>query len=297
MGTIHVDLEASDDERRARLYGGAILVFTPRASTRALAAFARAMLEEAFAPHDPPVAQYALPVERYAEILAELKPRFIHHPESKRLIQAVLDEFGCDAQKTYFDVPRLRSSTSDGYLTTGIAYAFHPHRDTWYSAPACQLNWWLPIYPLAENGMAFHPGYWSEPVKNGSRTYNYAEWNKTSRFDAAKHIGKDTRVQPHPEEPVETRSQVQVSCDVGGLILFSGAQLHSSVENQSGQTRFSVDFRTVHLDELIARSGAPNVDSECTGTTMADYLRRSDLAHVPQELVRAYDTPPHPRGA
>ena len=34
----------------------------------------------------------------------------------------------------------LRTSTSDDYLTSGISYSFHPHRDTWYSAPFSQLR-------------------------------------------------------------------------------------------------------------------------------------------------------------
>ena len=36
---------------------------------------------------------------------------------------------------------------------------------------------------------------------------------------------------------------------------------------------------------------APNIDSDCTGTTMGDYLRVSDLEHVPAEVVDAFDTP------
>ncbi len=248
------------------------------------------MVEEAFHPLAPERAQYALPVERTAEILAELKPAFIHHPESKRCIQAILRDFGCDPERTYFDVPRLRSSTSDGYLTTGIAYAFHPHRDTWYSAPLCQINWWLPIYEIEPgNGMAFHPRYWSLPVKNGSAGYDYAEWNRKSRFNAAQHIGRDTRVQPRPEEPLAFEDELRVVPRAGGLMLFSAAQLHSSVENHTGRTRFSIDFRTVHLDEVEAGRGAPNLDSRCTGTTMADYLRVIDLEPIPSGWVERYE--------
>ena len=124
-----------------------------------------------------------MPVEEFAALLAELKPKFIHHPESKERIRALLASFGCDLDRTYFDVPRMRTSTSDDYLTSGISYAFHPHRDTWYSAPFSQLNWWIPIYPVVpENVMAFHPQYWGTPVRNGSRRYNYYEWNRTSRL-------------------------------------------------------------------------------------------------------------------
>jgi hypothetical protein len=292
MHAIYVDSPASDDVRRERLYDGDLFVYSPRPATSALCEFGRQMAEEAFAPYDPETAQDEMEVEDYAALLADLKPRFIHDPESKRLIQEMLTDLGCDPEKVYFDVPRMRSSTSHGYLTSGIAYAFHPHRDTWYSAPQSQFNWWLPIYPIsADNGLAFHPRYWYTPIKNSSRSYNYAVWNATSRKEAAKHVKSDTRVQPKPEEDIELDPQIRPICEPGGLIIFSAAQMHSSVPNTSGRTRFSIDFRTVHIGDAIEERGAPNIDSECTGTTMGDYLRISDLAHVPDEVIEAYDTP------
>ncbi len=293
MNTIFHDSSVGDDIRRQQLYRGQLYVFSPRPSTIALCDFAKQMIVDAFKPLDPRTAQFDMPVETYAALLADFKPKFIHHPESKRLLQAVLREFGCDLQQTYFDVPRIRTSTSDNYLTTGIAYAFHPHRDTWYSAPQFQLNWWLPVFDIVpENGLAFHPKYWYTPLKNSSRVYNYAEWNKTSRQNAAQHIKVDTRVQPKPEETVELDPQIRPICPPGGLILFSAAHLHSSVPNTSGYTRVSIDFRTVHLGDAANGIGAPNIDSLCTGTTMADYLRATDLAHIPEEVIRKYDTPP-----
>jgi len=75
---------------------------------------------------------------------------------------------------------------------------------------------------------------------------------------------------------------------VAGMMLFSAAQMHSTVPNNSGRTRFSIDFRTVNLDDAVARRGAANIDSECTGTTMGDYLRGTDLAHVPEEVITSY---------
>ncbi|MBD2210658.1 hypothetical protein H6G64_00090 [Calothrix sp. FACHB-156] len=292
MNTIYFDSHISENIRRAHLYNGQIFSYSPSKSAIALCEFAREMAEAAFAPLDPTTAQHSLPVEQYVEILAKLKPAFIHHPKSKQLIQSILEESGCDLSKTYFDVPRLRTATSDGYLTSGIAYAFHPHRDTWYSAPQCQINWWLPVYDVtSENVMAFHPRYWSQPVKNSSRDYNYAQWNKESRKTAAQHIKKDTRKQPHAEELLEIEPQLRLIPKVGGMILFSGAQMHSTVPNTSGYTRFSIDFRTVHLDDVIARKGAPNIDSDCTGTSLGDFLRGSDFSPISQDLVALYDTP------
>jgi hypothetical protein len=256
----------------------------------ALIEFARELISETFGSLDPETAQNEMPVEEFAKLLADLKPRFIHHPTSKERIQALLQEFGCDLGKTYFDVPRMRTATSDDYLTTGIAYAFHPHRDTWYSAPFSQQNWWIPIYQIVpENAMAFHPRYWTQGVRNGSRRYDYDEWNRTSRYSAAQHIKSDTRDQPKPEEPVELDPQVRVVPEAGGVLLFSGNQLHSTVPNTSGRTRFSIDFRVVDIDDVIARREAPNVDSECTGTTLRDFLRGSDLQRIDEEIALAYE--------
>ncbi len=293
MNTVLFDSGVSDEARRQQLYEGQLFVYSATPASSGLVTLARQLIREAFGTLDPETAQYHMPVEQYAATLAELKPKFIHHPESKKFIQSLLKERGCDLERTYFDVPRLRTATSDDYLTTGIAYAFHPHRDTWYSAPQCQLNWWIPIYDI-ESGrsMALHPRYWAQPIRNSSHLYNYAEWNEKSRFNAAQHIKSDSRVQPRAEEPVELDPQIRVVSPVGGVLIFSGAQLHSTVPNMTGRARFSIDFRTVNFDDAVEMRGAPNIDSKCTGTTMNDYLRGTDLAHLPQELIARYDTPP-----
>lgn len=232
---IYSDFKIQEKDRREALYAGGVFLYSPSPAALGFSQFAHGLIEEAFAPHNPLTVHKVLPVERCVEILAELKPKFIHHPRSKELIQALLAERGFDLEQTYFDVPRLRTAYPSEYLASGIAYAFHPHRDTWYSAPHCQINWWMPVYQLnSENCMAFHPRYWSQPVKNGSRHYNYDRWNRESRHNAAQHIKADTREQPKPEEPLELDPQVRLVCDVGGLFLFSAAHLHSTVPNTSG---------------------------------------------------------------
>lgn len=65
--------------------------------------------------------------------------------------------------------------------------------------------------------------------------------------------------------------------------------MHSSVPNTSGVTRFSIDFRTVHLDDALEQRGAPNIDSACTGTVMRDFHRASDLSRLPDEVVALHD--------
>ena len=290
MSAVRVDSAMGDDVRRRALYEGDLFLFSPTESSLALAAFAREMAEAAFAPLDPRMAQFSLHVERYVAILADLKPRFIHHPRCKELLRAILAELGCDRARTYFDVPRLRTATHGGYLTAGLAYAYHPHRDTWYSSPMCQINWWLPVYEIeADNAMAFHLPYWTRAVRNGSAEYSYADWNRDARWTAAQHIAVDTRKQPRPQEPVDLEPDLRLVCPPGGIIAFSAAHLHSTVPNTSGRTRFSIDFRTVHIDDVATGRGARNLDSACAGTTLGDFLGCVDLAHLPDELIDRHE--------
>jgi hypothetical protein len=297
MNTVYVDPRMNDHERRKRLYEGQILVFSPGPSSLALCDFARAMIEKAFGGIEPTEAQFHMPVEQYVSIIAPLKPKFIHHPKTMELLTAVVQEAGCELDTAYVDVPRLRMVTHGGYLTSGAGYAHHPHRDTWYAAPMCQLNWWLPIYPIeSESSMAFHPRYWSQAVKNGSNEFNYYEWNSSGRKNAAQHVKSDTRKQPHALEPMELQPEVRVVCPPGGIVLFSAAQMHSTVPNTSGRARYSIDFRTVHLEDVISKGGAPNVDSAPVGTSLRDFRRGRDLAPMPEDVVREYDNAPAAEG-
>ncbi len=290
MHTIHMNSPADDAKRRQLLYQGHLFIFSPSPASLALCDFARSMLEEVFQGVDPRQAQFSMPVEEYVAIGAAVKPKFIHHPKTRELVRSLVAECGCELEQTYLDVPRLRMVTSDGYLTSGIGYAHHPHRDTWYSAPLTQLNWWLPIYPIeTERSMAFHLGYWNKPVRNGSNEFNYYEWNSTARKDAAKFIHQDTRRQPKPEEPFESEPEIRVVCESGGIILFSAAHMHSTVPNTSGIGRYSIDFRTLNLADTIAEGGARNIDSKPHGTSMRDFVRGSDFAPFPGEVVERFE--------
>ena len=231
-----------------------------------------------------------MPAEEYASILAALKPRFIHHPRAKELIGGMLAELGCDVERTFFDVPRLRTMAHREYMKAGLALQFHPHRDTWFSAPQAQLNWWLPVYDVApENSMAIHPRYFSRAVRNSSAEYNYEEWNRTGRQQAAQQIKEETRKQPGPEEELELEPDVRIVMPVAGVLIFAAAHMHSTVPNTTQRTRFSIDFRTVNLGDLADEKGAPNVDAECTGTTLYDYLRAGDLSSLPGDIVAKYE--------
>ena len=290
MANVYFDSSMPDEQRRRALYDGDLFVLSPQPAALALADIARSLLVEGFGGHDPETAQHTMAVEDYAAVLAHVKPAFIHDPRCKRLIAELVEQAGADPELVYFDVPRLRSATAQEYLTTGIAYAFHPHRDMWYSAPPQQINWWFPVYDITpDNGLAFHTRWFSEPVPNSSEGYNYYRWNAESRGAAASMVGTDTREQPKATAPVELEPDVRVIAPVGGPLVFSPQHLHSTVPNTTQVTRYSIDFRTVHLDDLVAGRGADLVDARCTGTTLRDFVRCTDLAPLPEDVVSRYD--------
>jgi hypothetical protein len=290
MSTVYVDPAFGSDRMMQEIYQGAIVVREHSPATKEFAAHARGAIEAAFDGMDPRRAQHQLEVESFVDRFAPLKSSFIHNPRSRDAMRGILVELGFDPNDTYIDVPRMRVSTSGGYLTSGVAYAHHPHRDTWYSAPMAQVNWWLPIYDYPTSaGMAFHPQYFSRAVRNGSEAFDYYRWNAKGRAEARLHVRTDTRVQPHAEEPLDLEPELRVVVRPGGIVAFSAAQLHSTCINNSGESRWSVDFRTVSLEHVIALGGASNQDSHPSGTSLRDFVRMRDGSPMPEEVARAYD--------
>jgi hypothetical protein len=286
-----------DDRRRLRTYQGELTILPPSPASCALVEFAREQIEAAFVPRHPQHAHEELAVTETVEILTRLKPQFIHDRRTRDRLQCLLVDVGCDPHLTFQDVPRLRVAYPADYLTTGIAYAHHPHRDTWYSAPPCQLNWWMPIYDFdANQGMAFHPRYWGASIKNSSADFNYYRWNADGRKNAAQHVKSDTRVQPRAEETLELEPGVRLVVPAGGIIVFSAAHLHSTVRNETSLARWSIDFRTVNVDDLANRRGPATSDSASAGTSLRDFRRVVDFAPMPDEIVAMYDDTPVSEG-
>ena len=185
-------------------------------------------------------------------------------------------------------MPRLRIVTSDNYLSAGVGYAYKAHRDTWYSSPQYQLNWWMPVYDLSDkNTMSMYPGYWDKPIKNSSEVFNYFEWCNEGRKAAASTLTVDNRKHPLPTEEVDSTSETRFVLKSGEMFIFSASHLHATAPNTSGKTRFSIDFRTVHLDDIKSNAGAKNIDNKSTGSTLMDFLSVDNFEKIEDSLITA----------
>lgn len=290
--TVYIDPDLTDDKLRQTLYGGDLIVLTRLRSVRDLVDHAREQLAELFRPHDPEHAhEYFEPAEM-AKMLGAWKPRFIHDDRSKKLVCDIAAEAGLPAEYTHYDVPKPRTSFPQGHLTTGVAFAFPWHRDVWYSAPAQQLNWWLPVFPVRpDNSMSFDLEKFDQAVPNTSDTFDYYR-NNTQRLTTASSVTKEQQARPGAIDH-EPAQDLVVLPPPGGILLFSGAQLHTSIPNTSGLARYSIDFRTVDARDMLAERGAPLVDVYCTGTSVRDFRNIGDGSAFDEDMVTTlFGAPP-----
>ena len=217
-------------ELRLRLYDGDLVLLTGLPKIAELVDYMRHELTELFAPHDPQHAHEHINPDEMAKLLGAWKPRWIHAQRSRELVRSVIAEAGFDPEHTHYDVPKPRTSFPQGHLTSGIAFAFPWHRDVWYSAPAQQINWWLPIFPVREtNAMSFDLASFARPVPNTSADFDYYV-NNSRRFGAAKSVRKEGQSRPAAIDHTPSVDLIPLPAP-GDVLLFSGAQLHRSIPN------------------------------------------------------------------
>jgi len=290
--TVFVDPDLPADELRQALYAGNLIILTRLRAVGDFVDYTREQLTELFKPHDPEHAHEHFDPAEMAKMLGSWKPRFIHAERSQSLVCSIIKEAGLPAELTHFDLPKPRTSFPAGHLTTGVAFAFPWHRDVWYSAPAQQLNWWLPIFPVrVDNSMSFDLPCFDQAVPNSSDTFDYYQ-NNIMRLTAAAQVTNERQARPGAidHKPVH---ELAVLPAPGAVLLFSGAQLHTSIPNTSGRARYSVDFRTVDSRDLMAGLGAPLVDAHCTGTAIRDFHNVADgSAFDERTVIRLFGPPP-----
>lgn len=285
MAIVHAftDAEVSEQERRQSVYSGNLFVYSPRPSTLALSAASRAILETTLGP-EPMWLQQRLSAEEFAANFHEAARSFSQN--AIELAKEAATDFGCVPEATFVRAPFLVATTGAGFLARGLGAPHHPHRDTWYAAPTCQVNWWVPIYDLdASTAFAFHPSYWGVPVQNTSGEFDYDTWEPAT--ESGWRIGDAQALsQPRSVDPIELAPDIRIRCPAGGVIISSVAHLYSAVPSETPKAYFSVHFQTVSEPDLYSGKGAANLDAAAHGTALPSFVRCSDLSPIPRELVQ-----------
>ena len=234
------------------LFEGALVVFDgPRPVTR-LVDRVRAILTRVFETEEPSVRECHLSAPSFRRLVMRARKVVAGDATVARHWCDTLRVIGYRPDATWLDRIRLRAVPSRGDIDHPRLQTLPPHRDTWGSGIMAQINWWLPLYPLAEGRtMLLWPDAFRHPVANNSD-----EWS----FEAFKNGGRED----YPLLPVACTRPAQpgvpVLIEPGQLLGFSAAHLHAGASDASGRTRFGVDSRSVWEPDLSSGRGAPNVD-------------------------------------
>jgi hypothetical protein len=285
---LYVNRHLSDDARRAHLFDGAVFLYSAPPESRQMVEWIRELSGQAFqGVDDVRRAQEELDVKAFVDRVGPLKSRFTNHPNTKRLCQALIGALGSDPDTTYFDLPRLRVAPPGDYLTSGVSYAYKPHRDTWYAHPPQLVNFWVPVYDSEKSTvMSMYLDYFDKPVQNNTSDWDYDDWVANARYAATQNVANENRRHPVPAESVSDSLDLRIVQNAGDLMLFSSCQLHATAPNETGLIRYSYDLRTLNIEDLRKGRGPRNVDSKATGSTLRDFVRVGDLAPLDIEATR-----------
>jgi hypothetical protein len=258
-------------------YAGVVHQLPPTPCSLRLVEQARAVLIEALGPA-PREAQHRMSNEALFERLSPVRRALYCDPAFQAPLAELVAELGGDPGAVAFDPLRLRVIRSRGHAEVPAARAvYYPHRDTWYAHPSSVVTWWIPLDDLAaDETFVFYPERFASPVPNDSEIFDYDDWVREGwelkiGWQRATS-GLEARY-PGTLGEVDGGPAAGFACRRGENLLFAGAHFHRTLPQETGRTRFSLDFRMVHLADAAAGRGAPNVDGRSRGSALRDYVR------------------------
>lgn len=262
-------LPASNEALRQALYAGQIFRVTANDASKRLVARIIELLQAEFGT-DVPLNKLQFTIdgaELFSRIGKVRKLIFAEH----QLVFDVVASLGFSTAANAVDPARLRAVTHLGHENPLAAPAYTAHRDTWYANPESQINFWIPLFDVTDGQtFAFFPAFFDKSVVNESAGFDYDQfvasvgWQNTSGAAA---------VYPSADTSTFEATGERFTLGAGDILLFSASHLHQTTKNVSGVTRFSVDFRTVNVQDHAKGLGAPNVDNGSTGSALKDYIQ------------------------
>lgn len=240
-----------DAELTAEIFSGRVLVFRGLPAAADLVAVAREIVADLFATPLGAVPDCTRPSADIKALNFEMRRRFDADPRARAAFERAIAEAGLDTATAYRDRLILRVSAPDAALAADPAVTLPAHRDTWASGFLCQINWWLPVFPIQPGNTAIlYPQYWDTPVDNNARGW---DWRLMKHDPAYPPLPTARAALPESEA-------VPLMLEPGDLAAFSGAHLHATRPNRTDTPRFSADTRTVDPRHMASGLGAPDID-------------------------------------
>jgi hypothetical protein len=263
----------SAEQIGTRVFAGEILIFEQVPALKALVRDIDAMVREGLGDAEPETAEARLAPDLFLARVRKLRSQVRADKALMQLMGEAVAQVGLPPDDTYFDGLQLRLVPSSASHQGRRIMPLPPHRDSWGSNIAQQINWWAPLYPLARTrSIVVYPHYWSRPIENNTADWDYHELKKRM----AEGRAETYPVLPTATVPLEPEEGWAVVIEPGDLLCFSAAHLHGSIADESGITRFSLETRTVSASHIRAGIGAPNLDGRAPRTTPEWFERIGD---------------------
>jgi hypothetical protein len=276
MSPVSKNLPADEAEARRALYAGTIFHLPGDPATAQLVLEVSTLVEEELG-EDPREAQFRMTDREFFDRIGRLRKAIYTGIRFHALIANVLRSRGFDPARVACDPARLRVISHKGHENPAAAPIYYAHRDTWYAHSQAEITWWVPLHDVTPaETFVFYPDWFDQPTPNNSEEFDHDNWTKQG---TALRIGWQSpdhgRTQTYPGQVGEfdPGREIGFEAQAGELVLFAGAHFHQTRKNATGRTRFSLDFRTVDLQDHAEGIGAPNADNRSTGCSVSDYLR------------------------
>ena len=271
-------LPANESALLDSLYAGNVFLLVGNPATQRLVDAANQELDRAFSDvtGGARVAQCELSGEDFFARIGKLRRQFFEGPRFVQHVKEVIASLGVDLGHTAYDPARLRTVCHEGHLNPAAAAVYHGHRDTWYSNPEAMITWWIPLQDVQpSHTFDFYPDWFDRPAPNDSATFDFDHWVRDGQKRRIGWQEKKTGLrETYPRllaDPSGRRFGVQARR--AQLLLFSGQHLHQTRQHIDDFTRFSLDFRTVHLQHFEQSIGPENVDNQSTGSAVVQWVR------------------------
>jgi hypothetical protein len=273
----HTCILSENLDMRLRIFAGDVFLKPGGSASMALVSRVVHLMQERLETDDVRKAHLKWSAEEMFNRIGALRRTVYLESEFHDRVRDVAEESGFSPDRVAFDPIRLRVVQPGGHRNPLAAPVYFPHRDTWYAHSQSMIVWWLPLHDLIpEETFVFYPDHLNQAVANDSEIFDYAEWIKDGPALKIGWQNRDSGVTARYPGSLEASMPERAegfSCRAGENLIFSGAHYHKTLPHDLDQTRFSLDFRIVHLDDAQAGRGAPNADNRSRGSTLADYVQ------------------------
>jgi hypothetical protein len=266
----------TSDHLWERLYHGEVFLLPANPASLRAAEAINALLVEVFG-DNPREVHTRLDDRAFFEGTGSIRRVLFYDRHFHALTREVIAAAGFDPDEVAYDPMRLRAIKHDGHSNPRASPVYYAHRDTWYGHPQSMVTWWIPLDDLdTHETFVFYPAFFAREVPNDSEIFDYRDWIKEGpdlRIGWQQRDAGLTARYPQVTEVFDPGPELGFSCQRGQNLLFAGSQFHRTLPQDSGLTRFSVDFRLVHLGHHASGLGAPNADNRSRGSALKDYIQ------------------------